>query len=583
MLIAVTRLHIFNSNINKNIEVINLLEKTELNHQVLQSNIIDNATNITKTNSLINFITSNPQIIDFPSGTCLLDKYVIDKRLDVTSGEATLYICSCENQKFIAKIYHRRMAINTKILQTLKKLNSPYIVKPYEFGYHDNMPVEILPYYKTSSLKDKTFSFEELKNKIIPCINEALKALHTERIIHKDLKPSNIMTLDDNSRVSIIDFGISSKLEEDMTVLITKTGKQSDDYSAPETFRNIYLNESDYYAFGITLYELFCGYTPYKGLNDEEKLQYLQLQKFPYPDSMPQELQNLIKGLTYNDITHRNELDNPNRRWTYSEVQNWLEGKDQPIPGEVSKSYSISIPPYKFKDETYASTDQLITALAYNWEDGKNHLTRGLLSGFFKNYNPQIANDCIEAEEEIRQKHINSDAVFFKLTYKLSPILTSFYWKSHKYPSLTVLGKDILTKLRSSDVSEYSFWNEILENKLISYYMKLHSHSKEIISAVSSIENTFKIRKNDKCQYYILGYLLTEKRELQVDDKIFNDIKELVTHLNHILKLSKESFEQFCCKLINANNELNAEFEAWLIASGKHKEIANWKQNLRER
>ena len=35
---------------------------------------------------------------------------------------------------------------------------------------------------------------------------------------------------------------------------------------------------------------------------------------------------------------------------------------------------------------------------------------------------------------------------------------------------------------------------------------------------------------------YRSGYLLTEKRELQVDDKIFNDIKELVTHLNHILK-----------------------------------------------
>ena len=563
--------------------MINLLEKTELNHHILQSNIIDNATNITKTNSLINCTTSNTQIIDFPSGTCLLDKYVVDKRLDITSGESTLYICSYEKQKFIAKIYHRRMAINPEIVQTLKNLNSPHIVKPYELGYHNNMPVEILPYYKTSSLKGKRFSFAELKNNIIPCINEALKALHTEGIIHRDLKPSNIMSLNDNGEVAIIDFGISSKLEEDMTVLITKTGKQSDDYSAPETFRNIYLNESDYYAFGITLYELFCGYTPYKGLNDEEKLQYLQLQKFPYPDSMPQELQNLIKGLTYNDITHRNELDNPNRRWTYEEIKNWLEGKDQPIPGEVSKSYSISIPPYKFKDEAYASTDPLIVALADDWEDGKKQLTHGLLSGFFKNYNPQIANDCIEAEEEIRQKHINPDRAFCKLIYKLSPHLTTFYWKNHKYASLIALGQDILTKLRSSDVKAYSFWNEILENKLISYYMKLHSHSKEIISAVSSIENTFKIRKNDKCQYYILGYLLTEKRELQIDDKIFNDIRELITHLNHLLEVSQESFEQFCCKLINANNVLNAEFEAWLIASGKHKEIANWKQNLRER
>ena len=82
-------------------------------------------------------------------------------------------------------------------------------------------------------------------------------------IIHKDLKPSNIMLLDDNRSVAIIDFGISSVVEQGNTVLVTKTG-MTPEYSAPETFRKSLFEESDYYSFGITLYELYCGYNPYK-------------------------------------------------------------------------------------------------------------------------------------------------------------------------------------------------------------------------------------------------------------------------------------------------------------------------------
>ena len=66
---------------------------------------------------------------------------------------------------------------------------------------------------------------------------------------------------------------------------------------------------------------------------------------------MPRELQDLISAVTYFDITNRHKKGNPNRRWTYAEVQNWCEGKKQVIPGEgVGMAAEKAIPTYTFLD-----------------------------------------------------------------------------------------------------------------------------------------------------------------------------------------------------------------------------------------
>ena len=99
-----------------------------------------------------------------------------------------------------------------------------------------------MPYYRFGSLQGKKFDYEHLKNHIIPALNEGLKVLHDNGIIHKDLKPSNIMIADNQKDVAIIDFGISSVREEGNTVVVTRTG-MTPEYSAPETFKNLFLKK----------------------------------------------------------------------------------------------------------------------------------------------------------------------------------------------------------------------------------------------------------------------------------------------------------------------------------------------------
>lgn len=532
----------------------------------------------------------NPNIVtataNLSAGTVLAGKYEIVEPLSASTGEADLYVCKYNGAEYIAKVYRRQRAVKPEVITVLKSIDSPYVAKLFDTGIYNDRPFEVLPYYKNGSLLGKKFSFDELKKTIIPCINEALRVLHQNDIIHKDLKPSNIMLLDDNKSVAIIDFGISSVVEEGNTVLVTKTG-MTPEYSAPETFRNLFLEESDYYSFGITLYELYCGYTPYKNMNAEEIAQFTAVQRIPFPKDMPQELQDLISAVTYFDITNRNKKNNPNRRWTYTEVDNWCKGKKQVIPGEgTGFGAEKAIPPYTFLGQAYKDIPSLITALASNWNDGKKQLYRGLLSSFFKNFNPEIAGYCMDAEEEEATRTAGKDdIIFWDLLYKIYPELNGFYWMGQTYESLPALGRDMLERLWRNDKSNYSYWDSILGNKLLTNYLsKVKSKNENLADAASALETAHNVGNRSKrdtiMNYYTMAYLLSGQKLFAIGEKRLKSVSELTAYMKGLLDSSYEEFEDFCHSMIDYDDTLDVQLEAWLIALGKRKELDAWRQGL---
>lgn len=531
----------------------------------------------------------NPNIVtataNLSAGTVLAGKYEIVEPLSASTGEADLYVCKYNGAEYIAKVYRRQRAVKPEVITVLKSIDSPYVAKLFDTGIYNDRPFEVLPYYKNGSLLGKKFSFDELKKTIIPCINEALRVLHQNDIIHKDLKPSNIMLLDDNKSVAIIDFGISSVVEEGNTVLVTKTG-MTPEYSAPETFRNLFLEESDYYSFGITLYELYCGYTPYKNMNAEEIAQFTAVQRIPFPKDMPQELQDLISAVTYFDITNRNKKNNPNRRWTYTEVDNWCKGKKQVIPGEgTGFGAEKAIPPYTFLGQAYKDIPSLITALASNWNDGKKQLYRGLLSSFFKNFNPEIAGYCMDAEEEATRTAGKDDIIFWDLLYKIYPELNGFYWMGQTYESLPALGRDMLERLWRNDKSNYSYWDSILGNKLLTNYLsKVKSKNENLADAASALETAHNVGNRSKrdtiMNYYTMAYLLSGQKLFAIGEKRLKSVSELTAYMKGLLDSSYEEFEDFCHSMIDYDDTLDVQLEAWLIALGKRKELDAWQQGL---
>ncbi|MDR1796558.1 MAG: protein kinase [Clostridiales Family XIII bacterium] len=516
------------------------------------------------------------------SGDLVCGKYVVEERLDVTSGEADLYLCSFEGKQYVAKIYRREIAIKEDVVDALLKVDSPNVARLYESSTHNGYPVEVSAYYKNGSLQGKQFSLDELVRVVIPGINAGLHALHEAMIIHKDLKPSNVMLSDDGESVAIIDFGISSVMSAGSAVVVTRTG-MTPEYSAPETFRNLFLEESDYYSFGVTVFELFCGYTPYANMSMEEIEQYVSLQRIPLPEDMPPSLQGFISALTYYDISARQDKGNPNRRWTYDEVASWLNGAGLAIPGEGAGKGAM--PPYVFVKQSYTDTASLAAALATNWKEGKHHLFRGLLTAHFRSFDQQTARYCQEAEDEAARANGKDDVLFFRLLYRIHPRLKGFYWNGVRFESLPALGRDLLERLWNQDATQNKYYESILKERLLSQYVAIVAPKNENLrKAASGIEDMYVFERNHGNgllrTFYIMAYTLSGQKLLNIYGQKFRTVGEFAAFMREELGKSLGRFEGHCHDLVSYYGDLDVQLEAWLIAIGKQKELDEWKKQM---
>lgn len=518
-------------------------------------------------------------------GTEICEKYTISRQLEVYSGEADLYLCTCKGSEYVAKVYKRQFAIKQEVIDKLMTIDSPYVAKLYETGTYNGYPVEILPYYENGSLQGKTYSQDELLKTIIPNINEGLKAIHDAGIIHKDLKPSNIMLNADGETVSIIDFGISSAVDGNNTILVTKTG-MTPEYSAPETFKNIFYEGSDYYSFGITLFELFCGYTPYANMQPEEIEQYVSVQRIPFPEDMPALLQDFISALTYYDISYRKNKDNPNRRWTYEEVQKWLDGESLVIPGEgIGNVGKGNMPAFQFLGESFTDPAALVVAFAKNWEEGKKQLFRGHVTSHFRTFNQDLARKCQAAEEEAGRENGKDDIIFWKLLYQINPKLKGFYWKGQTFESIAAFGRDVLERLWDKDESQFPYYASVLFEKMLSAYVNQAAPKNEKLKkAAAAIEDSYELEiingTDMKRTYFLMAYTLSGQKLLLLNGEQFRTVGELANYMRSVLDESFERFESLCHKLVDYDGNLDFQLETWLIAIGKQKEIEKWRASM---
>ena len=86
-------------------------------------------------------------------GTEICSKYIVKRQLEVSSGEADLYLCSHGSTEYVAKVYKRQFAIKQEVIDKLMTIDSPYVARLYETGLYNGYPVEILPFYANGSLQ----------------------------------------------------------------------------------------------------------------------------------------------------------------------------------------------------------------------------------------------------------------------------------------------------------------------------------------------------------------------------------------------------------------------------------------------
>ena len=229
----------------------------------------------------------------------------------------------------------------------------------------------------------------------------------------------------------------------------------------------------------------------------------------------------------------------------------------------------------------------MVCALVENWNDGKKQLFRGLLSGFFKSFDPESARFCMDAEEEATCINGKDDFIFWKTMYKLNKSTKEFYWKGRIYQGLSALGRDLLEHLWNGDNSLNSYMDDILENRMLSEYIKLMgTQNEKFVQLTSSIESVYKLSgKNTRDReilYYRVAYMLSGQKLMHADGRDFRTIGELTSYMKELLNESYESFEKFSHKLIDYDNNLEPQFESWLMVLGKEKELEHWRMGVRE-
>lgn len=154
-------------------------------------------------------------------------------------------------------------------LKILACLNSPFLINVH-FAFQDRkklylgLDLKLGGDLRYHMLKRK-FTECEIKF-IIACLVLGLEHIHSNRIIHKDLKPENIV-LDNQGYAFITDFGAASKYKEENS----NENSGTPGYMAPEVIcRQNHSFVSDFFAFGVILYECMLDFRPYRGKNRKE-------------------------------------------------------------------------------------------------------------------------------------------------------------------------------------------------------------------------------------------------------------------------------------------------------------------------
>jgi serine/threonine protein kinase len=175
------------------------------------------------------------------------------------------------------KLMHREIASDSDQLERFRRearavaqLNHPHIVTVIDAGEDDNTPYIVFEYVEGETLKDRIRRFGRLPiSEAIAYAIEIARALgvaHERGIVHRDVKPQNVL-VDEEGSAKVTDFGIARTLDQEG---LTADGRVlgTTDYVSPEqALGHPVTGQSDLYSLGIVLFEMLTGDVPFKGEN----------------------------------------------------------------------------------------------------------------------------------------------------------------------------------------------------------------------------------------------------------------------------------------------------------------------------
>ena len=243
----------------------------------------------------------------------LSGRYEVLKRVG-SGGMADVYMAKDHklNRNVAVKVLKSEYVEDEKFLkkfeteaQAVARLSHPNIVNIYDVGMEDGINYIVMELAEGITLKEyirkKGYLSPKETVEISTQIASAISHAHKNHIIHRDIKPQNIL-VSDTGIIKVTDFGIA-KATSSNTVTSTATAMGSVHYISPEQAKGRFCDEkSDIYSLGITMYEMVTGHVPFDHENGVTiALMHLQNEITPpsqIRDGIPDSLEKIILKCT---------------------------------------------------------------------------------------------------------------------------------------------------------------------------------------------------------------------------------------------------------------------------------------------
>jgi tRNA A-37 threonylcarbamoyl transferase component Bud32 len=209
-------------------------------------------------------------------GTLLSGRYRLDAKIG-TGGMSTVYRAfdTVLERQVAVKVMHHHIAHDSDQLERFRRearavaqLNHPHVVGVIDAGDDDDAQYIVFEHIQGETLKDRIRRLGKLPVSEAVAyaieIARALGAAHERGIVHRDVKPQNVL-LDEEGTAKVTDFGIARTLDQSG---LTQDGRVlgTTDYVSPEqALGHAVTGQSDLYSLGIVLFEMLTGDVPFKG------------------------------------------------------------------------------------------------------------------------------------------------------------------------------------------------------------------------------------------------------------------------------------------------------------------------------
>jgi eukaryotic-like serine/threonine-protein kinase len=226
-------------------------------------------------------------------GTLIGGRFRLEEKIG-SGGMSTVYRAFDPTlERWVAiKLMHRDISSDPDQLERFRRearsaarLNHPHLVTVIDAGEDEGSPFIVFEYVEGETLKERIRRQRKLPVPEAVAyaieIGRALSCAHAAKLVHRDVKPQNVL-IDHDGRAKVTDFGIARSLEQEGLTIAGRVLGTTDYVSPEQALGQDVTEQSDIYSLGIVLYEMLTGETPFRA--DTQVAVAMKHVREPLPD-----------------------------------------------------------------------------------------------------------------------------------------------------------------------------------------------------------------------------------------------------------------------------------------------------------